>query len=768
MKRSLRRLAAAALTLTMILAAAQTASASWALGTELVERHTTLAPGVTLTTQSLWSASKSDLRSEHYVTCSPGGPAVPMVYSGTYVTSTSTVSAAAKVLEGRGYRVLAGMNGGFFNSDGTAVGVLMTDGVVRSLDVDNLTMVGFTGDGHVFIDEAEPVKTARWTASAEQPEQPDAPLLTDYSFPVTGFNAYRSQYYLNGLYLYNRDFNSRVNKSSNMDCVAVTLAPVSGGEMTMDCSLTFAVEGMCDTAAGDEFNGTLAEGQYMLFANDYNNADLLSALRALRPGDRVTVSVSGASSRWGSARYGLSGLYTLLRDGEIASGLPSASNPYTAIGVREDGSSVFYTIDGRQSGWSVGATYAQVAERLQELGCVSAAALDGGGSTTLGATLPGSSTFTVLNRPSGGGERRVNNSIFLAVPVGTSLMTPGCYVNSETQVVLAGADLPLSAAPYDGAGDPSDTAPIWWAESGSVAGEGLSAVYTAPSTAGDYDISAGGDPLTVHVTDALSTLRVRKEGSSASLSSLTLEPGQKVDLTASGLWRNLPVAMDDGDVTWRADAAVGTIDGQGRLTAGDRYAVGSVTASAGGRTVTVRVTVNTGLPFTDVPGSAWYTDAVSWAVEHDVAKGITENSFAPDSGCTRAQIVTFLWRAWDSPEPTSASCPFTDVPADAYYYKAALWAAETGVTTGTTDTTFSPDAPCTRGQAVTFLHRAAGTPQLSGGDRFADVVPGSYYEDAVAWAVADGVAKGVTEDSFAPDSGCTRAQIVTFLWRART
>ena len=734
---SIRRLTAAILTLTVLLGLILPASASQALGTERTARTITLAEGVTLTTQSLWSASKSDLRSEHYVTYAPGSGAAPIVYSGAYTTSSATLSAAAKALEGQGLRVLAGVNGGFFNTDGTVVGMLMTGGVVRALDVENHTMVGFTADGHVFIDETDPVKTARWTASAEQPEQPDVPVLTDYSFPITGFNAYRSQYYLGGLYLYNRDFNSRVNKSASMDCVAVTLAPVSGGEMTMDCSLTFAVEGMCDTAAGDEFNGVLAEGRYMLFANDHDNADLLSALRALRPGDRVTVSVSETDSRWQSAQYGLTGMYTLLRDGEIVSGLSSASNPYTAVGVKADGTVVLYTIDGRQSGWSVGATYAQVAQRLQELGCVSAAALDGGGSTTLGATLPGSSSFAALNRPSGGSQRRVNNSVLLAVPVGTALMTPGCYVQSETQVVLAGSDLAVTAAPYDGAGEPSDTVPIWWAEDGTIAG------------------------------DALSSLRVRKEGSSAALSSLTLEPGERVELTASGTWYNLPVAMDDGDVTWSADAAVGTIDSQGGFTAGDRTATGSITASAGGKTVTVKVTVNSGIPFTDVPAGGWYTDAVKWAAETKVTEGYPDGRFGPGDNCTRAQIVTFLWRAYGKQEPTSMASPFTDVtnPND-FYYKAVLWAAENEITTGSgAAATFDPDSTCTRAEAVTFLYRAANKPAVTGdGSTFSDVPAGDWYTDAVKWAAEHEIAQG-SDGKFAPKAECTRAHIVTFLYR---
>ena len=162
MKKFSKRLAAFALALLILTQAGQTASASWAIGSELIDRTVTLAPGTRLTTQSLWSASKSDLRTEHYITYTPGGEVVPVVYSGTYVASTNTVAAAASQLEAQGYRVAAAVNGGFFNNDGTIVGMLMTDGVVRSLDVVNYAMVGFTADGNVFIDESWPARSAAW------------------------------------------------------------------------------------------------------------------------------------------------------------------------------------------------------------------------------------------------------------------------------------------------------------------------------------------------------------------------------------------------------------------------------------------------------------------------------------------------------------------------------------------------------------------------------------------------------------------------------
>ena len=172
------------------------------------------------------------------------------------------------------------------------------------------------------------------------------------------------------------------------------------------------------------------------------------------------------------------------------------------------------------------------------------------------------------------------------------------------------------------------------------------------------------------------------------------------------------------------------------------------------------------LPFTDV-GRGWFYDSVRWAVNSGVTTGTGQTTFSPDNTCTRSQVVTFLWRANGSPEPGNTANPFTDVRADAYYNKAVAWAAEHQITSGTSRTAFSPNAGCTRGQVVTFLWRAVGCPEPRGSaDRFQDVKQDAYYYKAVAWAVENGITNGVSAARFGPDSTCTRAQIVTFLYRA--
>lgn len=171
--------------------------------------------------------------------------------------------------------------------------------------------------------------------------------------------------------------------------------------------------------------------------------------------------------------------------------------------------------------------------------------------------------------------------------------------------------------------------------------------------------------------------------------------------------------------------------------------------------------------FVDVATGSYYEDAVDWAVENGITKGTDDTHFSPDGICTRAQAVTFLWRAAGSPKPETRTMPFTDVPVGSYYYDAVLWAVENGITKGTSDTTFSPNITCTRAQIVAFLWRSEKSPAAGTANPFADVKSTAYYADAVLWAVKENITKGTTSTTFGPNADCTRAQIVTFLWRCK-
>ena len=230
-----------------------------------------------------------------------------------------------------------------------------------------------------------------------------------------------------------------------------------------------------------------------------------------------------------------------------------------------------------------------------------------------------------------------------------------------------------------------------------------------------------------------------------------------------------------GDVSVRAGAnqtftitpnrgyAVSDVKIDGRIIGAVRsYTFENISAS---HTIEVQFRVHSS--FVDVPGGSYYEDAVDWAVANGITTGMDAAHFSPDGICTRAQAVTFLWRAAGRPAPESRTMPFTDVPADSYYYDAVLWAVENGITKGTSSTTFSPDDTCTRAQIVTFLWRSEQSPAAGSSNPFTDVSADAYYADAVLWAVKEAITTGTTRTTFSPDAECTRAQIVTFLWRCK-
>lgn len=185
-----------------------------------------------------------------------------------------------------------------------------------------------------------------------------------------------------------------------------------------------------------------------------------------------------------------------------------------------------------------------------------------------------------------------------------------------------------------------------------------------------------------------------------------------------------------------------------------------------GPQITYGLKISMASPFVDVPGNAYYYTPVLWAVQNGITSGTTPTTFSPNAGCTRAQVVAFLWRAAGSPMPGSSRNPFTDVKSNAYYYNAVLWAVENGITAGTSETTFSPDKICTRAQIVTFLWRYEDSPApASDSNPFTDVNAGAYYAKAVLWASQTGVTAGLSSTTFGPEATCTRAQVVSFLYR---
>ena len=412
------------LSLAVVLAAAPlNAFASDALGDDLTSSSVEVNERTELNAGTFWSNTYSDLRQENYVVYSPNARVKPIVSGGDYTTQLTTVSTAAKKLEARGYRVVAGINGDYYDTaTGIPLGSMMTEGVLRNASSEYYA-IGFRDDGSTVMGKP----SLRITAQSDYGR----------SLTVTAFNYVRQSSF--GIYLYDSTFNARATTGTSEEGVDVVCSAV-GGSLGLNGSLTLVVEqvieGGKDTPVG--------AGQYVLSSN-LKAAGYVEQLRALQPGERLTLSVSASGSEWSGVTNMIGALYQLVDNGQVCSGLVNGAAPRTAVGLKRDGSLVLYTIDGRQSGYSIGATLTQVAERMVELGCVTALSLDGGGSTA----SPDSTVSTLVDKPSGGSERAVTNHIFLVADSRPTNVVGHVYLESESTRVLPNAQVKLTATALD-------------------------------------------------------------------------------------------------------------------------------------------------------------------------------------------------------------------------------------------------------------------------------------------------------------------------------
>ena len=347
-----------------------------------------------------------------------------------------------------------------------------------------------------------------------------------------------------------------------------------------------------------ESTGSIAipEGKVVLSINNKANSYWLSNVKSLKPGDLVDIDVTTTDSIWQEADQAMGGLYKLVTAGKVESGLPTGQTAYTAVGVKADGTVIFYTIDGKQPGYSVGASLTQVAMRLVELGCVDAISLDGGGSTTIGATAPDGDKLGVLNKPSDGSQRANSVALFLTTDLKPTGELGSFYVTPSEALVLSGTQVQLTATPVDTSYYAMDTTvPVTWSirnGDGSVDTNGL---FTAGGESGTTQVTATSGTASGYTTMTVvkkpDSITLSSEASGAAITSLNLEPGGTMDLKASSVYRKLAVTSQDTCYTWTLDPAVGTVDANGVITAGDKTASGNLTVSAGGTTVTIPVTV---------------------------------------------------------------------------------------------------------------------------------------------------------------------------------
>ena len=573
MKTRIRKMTSLLLSFSLLGALSLPAAASEALGEDLSAKDTVIHEETQLSTNVFWSTAYSDLRTENLITYSPNKTVTPIVTYGDVLTDRSSVADMANALEGEGYRVVAGINGDFYNvSTGLPIGLVITDGVLRSSDA-GYYAIGFRADGTAVLGKPGVKVSVDLGYAVDDGSGSPVELIR----PVIAVNKARTN---SGVFLYTYDFNAKHTTGTTEAGVNV-VCTVEQGQLAIGSTVTARVERVEETAVT-----SIQPDQIVLSANANADAYYTNALRNMSAGSEVTLTVS-ANAGWDDVEYAVGALYCLAENGAVASGLAAGVNPRTAVGQKADGTLVFYTIDGRRSGYSIGASLAQVGQRLVELGCETVLCLDGGGSTNLAVTTPDSTDASIINRPSES-NRKVTNQIFLVASNRSSGRLDHFYVKAASDYVLAGSSVAVNVTGVDTNYIPMDADYDLSASAGTLENGTL----TTPASGGDVTVMASErgsrGSTVVHAIRTPDTLTLKK--GTASLTALTVAPGSKTTLTAGAVWNHLTLAADAKAFTWSVSGDIGTVDENGVFTAAAPGS-GSLTVSAGGKSLTIPITV---------------------------------------------------------------------------------------------------------------------------------------------------------------------------------
>lgn len=737
-----------ALLLAAALALALSAPAAAAEDARIDTASALLADGAELTQNTYWTGG--DYRTETYAAVAPGALRPVVVSRETLCSAGSLAAAAARLEEQTGLRTLAGVNGGFYNTaDLSPVGAVVSGGALRS-DDDGLYAVGFRGDGSAVIGKPQVKLSVAQDGEA--------------FFRLAALNHTGRE----GVSLFTADYGSAVRLSGTgwyAVCAIDGEIPLSG-ERTLTVTETGTYEGRLP----------LPESGIVLTLPGETDSDAPAPFSALEPGLELTLTAECAEG-WENVESAVCLLYKLVTDGKAESGLERSAAPRTAVGLRADGTLIVYTVDGRQSGYSVGSGLDRVAARLIALGCVEAGALDGGGSTVFSAVLPGDTALTRQSSPSGGSERAVVNHLLLATdaePTGSAARLALYPLDIDA---LAGAEVPLTVKAADENGF---AAPVPENVTFSVT-TGLGEVrdgvyYAAGSGEGTITVSAPGlrsvsIPVSVAAEPDEWALYGEKYGKKTE--SLTLEPGQEVDLTVRAWKNHLRLEAADTAFTWALDEAAGTVDETGHLIPAENSGEGFLTVSVGEQSLSIPIRIRAELPFYDVKKADRHYAAVKYVYENNIFLGTSDTAFSPEVVMDRAMLVTVLWRLSGEPEAASPAA-FADVAEDAWYAAAVAWAGEAGLVQGYSAERFAPADPLTREQILTILWRWAGSPEPDA-DASLAVFPdaadaGSWAESALRWAVSEKMRLTDPDESGAllPKEHMTRAAVAEVLMRYLT
>ena len=749
---------AAALTLSIVLALPMTARA--AAPVPLLTSTQTYLDGLSyLHTVSDTAAG----RIESYAVELPRHSAVEPILlqsSGT-IYGGASIQKAIELAQSNGLNVYAAINTDYFStSTGVPLGIVIEDGVYKSDAAGAPAMV--IGSGGVSLCPTPEVSLTLVNYTTGSTVSPNY------------FNKFRVP--TGGMYLLNGDF-STVSTRTSTPGWFVRMKQTDPVPQTLGVNSTIFLQ-VTEVLQSSEAL-TIGEGEYILTADD--TANLTDAFASFHVGDTIALETRCTDPVLSDARWAGGTGDTLVANGTVTDKnswlYPDTGRaPRSALGMRADGTLILYTVDGRQSGYSVGLTLQDLADEMVRLGCLWAVNLDGGGSTTLAVRTPGELSPSVKNSPSDGKLRSCATFLLLVSSEQGRELPTALNLTGSDIVVLAGSSVTLPGAVATDniltplAADLSDLTIHSFTGLGTV----TDGVYTAGPTAGTdtltlhssrYGISGTAQ---VQVVNTLTELNVHLGDSAANLASLSVNPGDTVQLTVSGSYLGREILRGSGGVTYTVSEGLGSVDETGLLTISPTATGGGeVTVSAGGLSKTIQVKLlNLHL---DVLSDHWAYDAVEFCYRNGIVNGISTTEFGPNQLIRRGDFILMLYSALGRPAVTSP-CTFTDVAPSDYYYTALGWAQETGLMGGVGDGRCLPQDPITREQAFTVLRKAlplldkdcpdAPTAMLT---RFSDAhLIADYARVGTATLVAQGIVGG-NGTGINPQGKLTRAEMATLI-----
>ncbi len=548
------------------------------LGSAKINGYTTLIGVGTHFTHNVFYSDQSGVgqQTENYITYAPNSTVLPTITHGTALYGASTLSNELSRLEGLGNDIIGGSNADFFSlQTGVPMSHAIVDGKILTKDASGQDAIGIMPDGTAFMSYIylNSVLTKQ-----------DGTTIN-----IHNINKYRQPY---AIYMMTGDFSTETHNTT--EGIDVILNPTSG-EMKLDTTMTAVIEAINETKS----SAPIPQGKIVITIDKKAPAEYLNSIKALTVGEEITLSFSvSGDKRWNEVSLGMGSIGgKLLINGEVNPKLQAGAAPRTAIGIKEDGTILLYTIDGRQAGHSYGVQLKTLANRMKELGCIEALNLDGGGSTQIAAQLPGSENSILMNKPSDGKERKVSTFFFFKNTAKKTGVAELLHLYPKNSYVLTGASLDLEVKATDAGFHP---APLpsnieFFVEEGKNSTVTSSGKFTAhDSWLVNVYAKTGDIQTSVAITclDTPTDIRINNEATGKSVNSLNLMPGSNVNLTASAYGGYNKLVAADTNFIWQTEGKIGEISADGQFKASDKYgSSGNIKVTAGKKTVSIPVTL---------------------------------------------------------------------------------------------------------------------------------------------------------------------------------